>query len=170
MLDILRKRRSIRKYEDRPIEPGLVEQLKEAALRAPTGNNKREWRFVFVTDRDLLGQLAHAKPQWGEFLANAPLGVVVAADETASDVWIEDCSIAATVLQLTATSLGLGSCWIQMRERVHEDGRPSEEHVRELVGLGPEMRVDCILAIGHPAEEKPQWPADKLPWESVEVL
>ena len=38
-----------------------------------------------------------------------------------------------------------------MRERFHEDGRPSEEHVRELVGLGPEMRVDCLLAIGYPA-------------------
>jgi nitroreductase len=96
MLDILRKRRSIRKYEDRPIATELVEQLKEAALRAPTGNNKREWRFVFVTDREVLGQLAHAKPHWGEFLAAAPLGVVVAADETASDVWIEDCSIAAS--------------------------------------------------------------------------
>lgn len=168
MLDILRERRSVRRFEDRPVEPDLVAQLKEAAVRSPTSQNRRPWRFAFVTDRALLERLSHAKRAYADFLAGAPLGVVVTADEHVSDIWIEDCAIAATILQLEAASLGLGSCWIQIRERFHEDGRQAEDAVRGILGLEPRMRVDCILAIGHPAQQTQGWPADGLPWEKIE--
>lgn len=168
MLDVLRKRRSVRRYKDRPIERQLVEQLEEAVLRSPSSQGRRPWRFVFVTDRELLRQLSHAKRAYGEFLAEAALGVVVCADDQVSDVWVEDCAIATTILQLTATSLGLGSCWIQIRGRADADERPAEDRVREILGLEPNWRVDAMVALGYPAEEKPGWAADRLPREKID--
>ena len=90
-----------------------------------------------------------------------------ARDESVSDCWIEDCSIAATILQLTATSLGLGSCWIQMRGRADADGRPAEEHVARSSGWMSDLRVECVVSLGYPAEEKPPVAEDKLRWERI---
>ena len=154
LLTAVRERRSIRRYDGRPLEPEALETLKEAMLRAPSSRGIKPWRFVFVTGRDKLAELSRAKPQWSGFLADAALGVVVCADEGASDAWVEDCSIAATILQLTATSLGLGSCWIQIRLRDHDEGTSAEAYVRDVLGLPEGLRVECIVSIGHPAEVK----------------
>jgi nitroreductase len=169
MLDAVRNRRSIRRYQERPIEPAHVEQLQEAMLRAPSSRNLKPWHFVFVTDPELLGALAQAKASFSEFLGSAALGVVVCADASASDCWIEDCSIAATTLMLTATNLGLGSCWIQIRARQHADGRPAEQYVREVLGLPEELSVLCVVSIGYAAEEKAPRAAETLSWDKVEV-
>ncbi len=120
MLDILRNRRSIRKFKDKEIEPESIEQLKEAALRSPTSRGNNSWRFVFVTDRAKLEELSRAKESGSGFLKGARLGVVISGVEEESDVWVEDCSIASIILQLTGESLGLGSCWIQIRKRMHD--------------------------------------------------
>jgi nitroreductase len=125
---------------------------------------------VFVTDRKVLSALSNAKKSASGFLADAPLGVVVCGDEAVSDVWIEDCAIAAIIGQLTATSLGLGSCWIQMRGRFDSAGRSSEDVIRDLLELPATFRIDCVLAIGYPAEEKPPVPADKLLDDSITEL
>lgn len=167
MLDTLRKRRSIRKYKGEDIEPEIVELLKEAALRSPTSRNFRPWRFVFVEDRSKLEALSRAKPSGSSFLAGARLGIVVCADESESDVWIEDCSIASIILQLAGQSLGLGSCWIQIRRRMHDDSMTSEEYVRSILGLPENMRVESIIAFGYPDEEKAPIPAEDLQREKI---
>ena len=167
MLDLLRSRHSVRRYEPRDVEPALVDQLKEAMLRAPSSRNLRPWRFVFVTDRGKLRELAQAKSAYGAWLVDAPLGVVVCGQGSVSDCWVEDCSIAASYLQLTAASLGLGSCWVQIRARTHADGRPAEEHVREMLELPEDLRVLCIVALGYAAETKAAVPADALRWDAV---
>ena len=77
MLDILRNRRSIRRFKDKEIEPELIEQLKEAALRSPTSRGINPWRFLFVTDRALLEELSRAKESGSGFLKGARLGVVI---------------------------------------------------------------------------------------------
>lgn len=167
MLDAVKQRRSIRRYTEQAVSESDVAQLQEAALRAPSSRNLQPWQFVFVTDPELLGALSEAKASFGQFLAGAPLGIVVCADESVSDCWIEDCSIAATVLQLTATDLGLGSCWIQIRGRLHADGQPAEEYVRKLLHLPENMRVLTILAVGHPAEVKQPKPDETLAWDRI---
>lgn len=169
MLEAARNRRSIRRYQDRPLGPADIEQLQEAMLRAPSSRNLKPWRFIFVTDPGLLRTLAQAKASFSEFLGSAALGVVVCADASASDCWVEDCSIAAATLMLTATDLGLGSCWIQIRARQHADGRPAEEYVREALGMPKELSVLCIVSIGYPAEEKAPRAAETLSWDKAEV-
>ena len=119
MIEMLRNRRSIRKYRGEAVAPGSVKLLVEALLRAPSSRNINPWEFIIVDDRQLLQQLAAAKQHGSAFLQDAALGIVVCADSTQSDAWIEDCAIAAILAQMTALSLGLGSCWIQIRNRSH---------------------------------------------------
>ena len=154
MLEILRDRRSIRRYKDRQIEEEKKEQLKEAALRAPSSRGINPWRFVFVTDKPMLEKLSSAKESGSSFLKDAALGVVVAAVRGESDVWVEDCSIAAIILQLAGCSLGLGSCWIQIRNRRHSSSMSAEDYVKQTLALPDELLVECIISFGYPDEVK----------------
>ena len=152
MIDSLRKRRSVRAFEERAIEPEKVALLKEAALRSPSSRNLDPWSFVFVDDKKLLEVLSKAKPHGASFLKGAALGIVVCGDEAVSDVWVEDCAIATILIQLAAHSLGLGSCWIQLRKRQYADGVSSETYVRKTLGIPESLKVESILAVGYPAE------------------
>lgn len=167
MLDILRKRRSIRRYMDKEIEPDEIELLREAALRAPTSRGIKPWRFVFVTDKALLEKLSKAKKSGSGFLKGASLGVVVCAEEGESDVWIEDCSIASIILQLAGQSYGLGSCWIQIRNRMYSDDMSSEEYIRSILGLSRTMRVESIISFGYPGEEKSPIQKEDLDYHKI---
>ena len=167
MIALLRKRRSIRKFTREKIAPELVETLVEAALRAPSSRSINPWEFIVVDDPEILLKLSGAKQHGSEFLKNAPLGIVVCADSTKSDVCIEDCSIAAIIIQLTAVSLGLGSCWAQIRNRMHDAEKSSELFVRELLGLPDHLMVETIIGIGHPGESKKPLQAGKLQHEKI---
>jgi len=154
MIELLRSRRSIRQYLDQAIEPEKVELLKEAILRSPSSRNIDPWEFILVDDRDTLARLAVCKPHGARFLEHAPLGIVVCADSDASDVWIEDCSIASILVQMAAQSMGLGSCWVQIRNRRYNDRASSEQYVQDVLGVPAPIKVESIIAIGYPAEEK----------------
>jgi nitroreductase len=153
LMDLLRKRRSVRRFEERPVEPEKIELLLEAALRSPSSRSLHPWEFVVVTEKETRAALSQAKPQGAVFVKEAPLAVVVCADPARCDVWVEDCSIAALLLHLAATDLGLGSCWVQIRLREHDATRTAQEWVAELLGLRPGMVVEAIVAIGYPAEQ-----------------
>lgn len=152
MIELLRKRRSVRRFEDRAIEPEKVELLKEAVLRSPSSRNFDPWHFIFVDDKKMLAALSKAKPHGASFLKGAALGIVVCGDEAVSDVWVEDCSIASIIAQLAAQSLGLSSCWIQLRKRQHSEGITSEDYVRKTLGIPESLKVESIIAVGYPAE------------------
>jgi nitroreductase len=162
MIELLRKRRSIRKFTADKISPEYIQILAESALRSPTSRGINPWEFILVDDPDILGALTKAKQHGSEFLKHAPLAIVVCADSRQSDVWVEDCSIAAIIIQMTAVSLGLGSCWAQIRNRQHDNEKTAEAYVQELLGLPEEIKVECILGIGYPAETKNPVSIDKL--------
>jgi nitroreductase len=167
LLELLRKRRSIRKYTKEPVDRQTIELLMEALLRSPSSRGINPWHFVLVDDRELLTQLSTAKQHGSDFLKDAALGVVVCADSTKSDAWIEDCSIAAILLQMAAHSLGLGSCWIQIRNRAHDAETTSEEFLQQLLGLPESLKVCCIMSIGHPGETKSPLPANELQHDRI---
>jgi nitroreductase len=167
MIELLRKRRSIRKFTAERVAPELVETLIEAALRSPSSRGINPWEFVLIDDSETLLKLSGAKQHGSEFLKGAPLAIVVCADTAKSDVCIEDCSIAAIIIQLTAVSLGLGSCWAQIRNRKHDREKSSEAYVRELLGLPEHILVETILGIGHPAEKKMPIPAGRLQRDKI---
>jgi nitroreductase len=166
-MTLLRARRSVRAFAARPIEAEKVELLKEAVLRSPSSRNLDPWSFVFVDDKELLAKLSTAKPHGAAFLKGAALGIVVCADASVCDVWVEDCAIASLLAQLAAQSLGLASCWIQLRLRQHRGGDSSEAYVRQVLGLPDSLNVESIIAIGYPAEHPRPIPLTALKHERI---
>jgi nitroreductase len=167
MLEILRERRSIRRYKDQKIEIEKIEQLMEAVLRSPSSRGINPWRFVFVTDKATLEELSRAKESGSDFLKEAALSVVVCAVQGESDVWVEDCSIAAIILQLAGCSLGLGSCWIQIRKRMHSHNHSSEDYIKRVLSLPENFHVESMIAFGYPDEEKGPVPKEQLEYEKI---
>jgi nitroreductase len=167
LLKLLRKRRSIRQFAPKQIETDQLDAIIEAALRSPTSRGRNPWEFIVVTDPLLLKRLASAKAHGSAFLAGASLAIVVAADATKSDVWTEDCSIAAMVIQLAAEDLGLGSCWAQIRLRPHSAACSANAYLQELLGLPATHEVECIIGIGYPDESKAGHATGSLPFNQV---
>jgi nitroreductase len=168
-IDLLRSRRSIRKFEDRPVEAEKIDLILEAVLRSPSSRGFNPWEFVVVDDPTIIKRLSTAKAHGASFLANAPLAIVVCADPGKSDVWVEDASIAALVLHLAATDLGLGSCWIQLRKRDYDDSTTAGEYAAEVLGLPAELVVSAIMAIGYPAQQLSPHPTASLQRDKVSI-
>lgn len=167
--DIIVKRRSIRRYTGDPISAEDVKLIIEAGLLAPSSKNQRSCRFVAVDDPETIKRLAECKPAGAGPVNDCALAIVVGADANLSEPWIEDASIAATLMQVQITALDLGSCWIQVRGRQRADGSSSEDYIRELLDIPSDIRILCILSIGHPAEERPLQNVDKLCWDHVHI-
>jgi nitroreductase len=170
MLEVLRKRRSIRKFKKDRIDQARMDALKEAVLRSPSSRGIKPWKFFFVQDAAVIGGLSRCRESGSSFLKDAPLAVAVCGDETVSDVWIEDCSIAAIILHLTAESLGLAGCWIQVRNRRHNAELTSEDYVKKILNIAGPLRVLAIIAIGHPGEVKAGHPIESLDQSKVTVI
>ncbi len=167
MLDLLNKRRSIRQFQCRPIEKEKRDLILEAALRSPSSRNFTPWEFIVVSDPQRMEAISRAKEHGSAFLKGAPLAVVVCADPEKSDVWIEDCSIAAILIQMTAQSLGLGCCWVQIRRRMHDAGKSSEEYLKQLLDIPERFTVEAIIGIGYPDEVKPGHPKESLQFDKL---
>jgi nitroreductase len=166
-ISLIQKRRSIRKFQKKQVEAQKIDTLIEAALRSPSSIGRNPWAFIVVTEQTLLEKLSRAKPHGSAFLKNAPLGIVVCADPEKSDVWVEDASIAAIFLHLAAESIGLASCWIQMRERMHDQTKTAQDYVSEVLDIPPKLKVECIIAVGYPDEKKPPHKKEELQYEKV---
>jgi nitroreductase len=166
MLNIIYRRRSIRKYKATKLDTATVQQLLKAALLSPSSKGLQSWKFVVVEDAEILKQLALAKKGAG-FLKSAALGIVILADPATSDVWVEDAAIPATIIHLTAESLGLGSCWIQIRERQFTETESSEDYVRRILEIPENLKVVAIISIGYPDESKPPYSDQDLKFDKV---
>lgn len=151
LFEALHGRRSIRAFEDRPIEDETVETLLRAAMAAPSAGNQQSWRFIVVRDREQLQALSETTP-YASMLPHAAIGVVVCADthtEKHPGYWVQDCSAAMQNLLLAAHALGLGSVWLGFT--------PVEERVAgatRVLGLPRRIAVLGVAAIGYPAEKK----------------
>lgn len=167
LFDVIRKRRSIRRYKEEAIPEEKLQRVLQAALLAPTSRNKRPWEFHVVTDPGILQRLARAKQHGSALLAGCGAAIVVTADSELSDAWIEDSSIALAYMDLMAADQGLGSCWVQMRMRKDAEGADAEQNVREVLDLDMPWRIVGILALGVPDEEKPAYSLEELQWDKV---
>ena len=151
--ELLKVRRSMRKFTDEELTQEEVVTLMKAALMSPTSKRTNAWQFIMVDDKELLEKLSHCKAQASQFIADAPLAIVVTADPLVSDVWIEDASIASIIIQLQAEDMGL----------------PSDEYVREVLDIPLQLQVLSVVAIGHKGMERKPFSEEHLQWEKVHI-
>ncbi|MDX8417058.1 MAG: nitroreductase family protein [Absicoccus sp.] len=149
--DLLFQRRSIRQYTHESIPKEKLQKILQAGLLAPSSRNKKPCQFYVIHKKDILEQLGQIKPS-GAFIGDANAAIIVMVDTSLSDVWIEDCSIAMSYMQLMATALDIGSCWVQMRKRKNEHGKDAEEVVKEMIGVPNTYHLVGILSLGIPAQ------------------
>ncbi len=165
--ELISVRRSHRKFTDEPVTEEELRLIMRSALMAPSSKGLHSYEFVTVANPKDIGRLSHCKDMGADFVAGAPLCIVVLGNADTSDMWVEDGSVAATMMLLQAEDLGLGACWVQVRERKDSEGRWAEDNVRHILSIPDNMRVLCIVAIGHKgAERKPQ-NEERLHWEKV---
>ena len=167
--DLVRLRRSHRKFTDEEISAEDVQLILRAALMSPTSKSQRGWQFVVCDDPADIEKLADAKDMGSQFLKEAKLVVVVLGDPVKNDCWIEDCSIAAISMQYQAEDLGLGSCWAQMRGCGLSDGTSADTVIRGILDIPENLSCLCVIGFGHKADERKPQNEDRLKWENVHV-
>lgn len=159
----------MRKFTDNELTQDQVVTLLKAALMSPSSKRSNPWQFIVVDDKETLQTLSLCKEMGASFLKDAALAIVVLADPLASDVWIEDAAIATLMIQLQAEDLGLGSCWIQIRERFTASGTPSNEFVHDVLDIPLQLQALSIVAIGHKGIERKPFNEEHLQWEKIHI-
>lgn len=151
--EILQKRRSIRKFNNREVEEQVIDRVLESTLKAPSSRNSRSSHFIVVRDRSTIESIAAMRDYGSAFVKSASAFVLVAGDTTATDLWEVNCSISATIMQLACVDEGLASCWVHIKDRPQKQAEPQGakaiEHIRELVAIPENMEVLCGIAIGY---------------------
>ena len=166
-VELLQKRRSIRKYKETAVEPEKIKQILTAALMSPSSKRTNPWEFVVVDNHEILAKMSACRTYGSQLLENAPVGIVVCADTTKTDMWQCDASIASILMQLEAEELGLGSCWVQVYKREKDENQTAEEYMRELLGIPKNFAVLNIVAIGYKDEERKPYDLEKLKYEKI---
>lgn len=140
-------RRSIRQFEERPVERELLERLARAGMQAPSACNQQPWEFLFLTDRAMLDALSQVSTHT-KLLKGAPAALALLGDKrrmTRPQMWQQDLSACTENVLLEAVSLGLGAVWMgvaPIEERM--------ETVRRILELPDWMWPFNLVAIGYP--------------------
>ena len=155
--EVLHKRRSVRAYTGESISRNDLETIVDAGRMAASGSNLQPWVFIVVTDREMISKLSLAAA-WMDKAA----AVIAVVMDPSSRWWLEDGSAAVQNMQIAATALGYGSCWLEGRTRAHEG------ELKDYLGIPEEKRLMTLLPVGVPVE----WPEkekknlkDVMRWE-----
>ena len=141
-----------------------------AGLSSASSRAIRPWDLIVVRDKDKLIEMSGCRLKGSSrMLAGADAAIVVVGDEERSDVWIEDCSVVMANMHLMASALGVGSCWIQGRDREAVDGETTEDFLRRILQFPSESRLLAILSLGMPDEELPARTPESLPFNKVHI-
>ena len=164
ILNLLKSRRSIRVYQDRPIPNDLLLQILEAGRWAPTGANLQPWHFIVVTDpetRRRIGEVTRFLFIKSSHVEKAPVVIVLGFNTQKGKYGRYDVTLAGGNMMTMATNLGLGTCWI---------GAFDESKVKEILEIPENIEVIGLITLGYPgenAEVPPRVELEKIVhWES----
>ena len=151
VLETIKKRRNVVRFESTPIEEEEVEAILEAGQWASSWLNKQPWKFIVVTDKGIKEQLSHVVPTvFTKAIVEAPVCIAIAVDtEVDSFHFVEAGAIATQNMALAAHSLGLYSCWVGVFN-LKGERNSSEVKIQKVPGLPKTYRVISLLPIGHP--------------------
>lgn len=151
--DLLAKRRSVRKFSDKPVDKATLRKVVDMAISAPSSRNSHSSSFMVVTNPEIIGELAQIRDYGSAFVKNAPAVILVLGDRTKTDKPLINCSISATMLHLAAVEMGLASCWVHVHNTPQIAKEPTGamaiEKVRSLLTIPEECDVLCLFAVGY---------------------
>jgi nitroreductase len=159
VLDFICRRRSVRRFQKKPISEEILTLLMKAAMAAPSGNNAQPWEFILVRDPKIKEELSRVHT-WVYMVAEAPAAVVVTGQKN-SEWWEHDCAAATENFLLAAANLDLGTVWCGIKE-------PDARKVRKILGAPERLGVLCIIAVGYPAESPSphtKYRKEKVHWD-----
>ena len=163
-LTVIHSRKSVRKFQDKPVTKDQLETLLRAGMASPSAADQRPWAFVAITDRAVLDTLWYSSP-YTKMLRQAKAAIVVCGDTRKglkSEVWVQDCSAASENILLAAEAIGLGAVWCG----IYLNPEPTA-FVKKVLNLPAEVIPLNIIAIGYPTgEEKPKnkWDPANIHW------
>jgi len=158
LLELIKTRRSIRKYKDKEVSKELIMKVLEAGRWASSASNNQPWRFVVVSDIDLIKKIGASSTVIGvinRFVETAPVIVVIFSQ--AHHRWVDlDCGICAQNIMLEAHSLGPGTCFI---------GAFRRNNIKNILGISEKARIIGLITLGYTGEEQqptPRYEIDKI--------
>jgi nitroreductase len=158
VMEAIRKRRSIRSYQDRPVEEEKLRAVLEAGRLAPSAKNLQEWRYVVVRDPELRARMPEVA-NGQKFVGEAPVVLVACAKTDGHRMscgelsYPIDVAISLSHIALKATEEGLGTCWI---------GAFDQAAAKKLLGIPDDVRVVELMPLGYPASEPAARPRREL--------
>ena len=147
LLEIMRNRRSVRKYTGERIDDEKIEKVLQAGMLSASSKGRRPWEFIVVRSKETLEKMAHSRVAGAAMLKGADTAIAVIADPEKCDVWVEDCSIVMANMHLMADSLGLGSCWIHRAKEEFET--PEGKAILEKFGVNGDFEGIGHLIVGY---------------------
>ncbi len=158
-LELLRTRRSIRRYRPDAVPEEMIAQILEAGRWAPSASNRQPWQFVVVRDRVVLEKVAENAAyyflRWAH-VAEAPLLIALCGNAKSRiyrQFLHEDVGLAGGQMMLQAKAMGLGTCWV---------GGLDRKAIGDILKLPEDVRVIGLLTVGYPAEDPPPTPRKAL--------
>ncbi len=151
MLDTIYDRRSIRKYQEKPVEEKLLNEILKAGMYAPSAVNKQPWHFVVITDKEVMRDIENLHP-YASSLQTAPVAIMVCGDtnlEFAQNFYLTDCAAVTENILLAAKWLGLDTCWMGIY--------PWEKTMKDFSDyfkLPENIKPYSLIAVGYGAETK----------------
>ncbi|MFA4889040.1 MAG: nitroreductase family protein [Candidatus Omnitrophota bacterium] len=140
-IELIKARRSIREYQDKPIAKEILEKIVDAARFAPTARNVQPWEFVVITKPEMLEKLAGLAEN-GRFLLQAKACIAVFCNDT--KYYLEDGCAATQNILLAAAGFGIGSCWVA------GDKKPYALEVSKLLGAKEALKLVSLVSLGYP--------------------
>lgn len=177
--ELLKQRRSIRRYQDRPISLDVIRAIIEESTLAPSAGNGQPWKFIIVSDKEMLKSISDeskknilariaANPddyakKYEQMLSgesfnvfyNAPCLVMILGPSDLKNLYV-DCALATGYFMMAAASRGLGTCWVNFGTEIHDPA------MRDALGIPDSCTIVAPIILGYP-ERVPAAPKRKEP-------
>ena len=166
LFELARRRRSCRRFTGEKIADDIVEEILKVALLAPSSWGGHPIEFVIVRDKEMIKKIARCKRMGAGPLPQADVAIVVVANTSGLELWIEDAAVASTYILLAAEQFDVGACWIHIRNRAGQRTTADEE-IRRLLGAPENFSVLNVVVLGGKGEKKSARTEKDLPRENI---
>ena len=151
VFEVIKNRRSIRKYTEVSVEDKVIHELIEAGMYAPSAGNQQPWHFIVITERNILNEIPKYHPH-AAMVRNAAVGILVCGDKNLQKhegYWPQDCAACTQNILLAAYAKGLGAVWLGIYPRGER-----VKDIQRLFGMPEHVIPFSLISLGYPAEEK----------------